>query len=116
MKKLFITAAAALALSGPAAAQSLQHGWFVIVGSYLLRHNLEATDNASRVMRAAERCGFKPAMGSSGQFPGMRGGRDVQFLGGYATKERARAVLFAVRPCVADAFIKRSVLMPEDED
>ncbi len=122
MKAAAAGAAAAIltfTLQTSAKAQSADDGWFVVVGSYSASRKLEdeATANTVRVVKAANRCGFRPTIARSNSYLGMRPGLTVQVIGGYRREVDARRVLAVVQRCVPDAFVKRTIsLNVEDEE
>jgi hypothetical protein len=116
MKRFILGTAFALGISSAASAQSLDSGYFVVVGSYKSEHQKEATANTVRVVSAANRCGFRPTLGWSNSFAGMIPERDVQVIGGYRRKSDAIATLQVVRRCVPDAYIKHTTNTKEGDN
>jgi hypothetical protein len=109
MKRTSIVLLASLAAS---TAQAGGQGFFVVVGSYPQSLREEAADNASRVVRASNRCGYKPSVGSSDRMIGMKSGYFIQVIGPLGSEDEAELVRNDVRRCVPDAYIKRGVYVP----
>lgn len=116
MKRFILGTAIALGISSAASAQSLSSGYFVVVGSYKSEHKNESAANTSRVIAAANRCGFRPTLGWSNSFVGMIPEHDVQVIGGYRRERDAIATLQVVRRCVPDAYIKHTTNTKEGDN
>lgn len=104
----------AVALMAVIISTSVQAGgadYFVVLGSYPQNLQDEAAHNAVRVVKAANRCGYKPLVGSSDRMIGMRSGYFIQVLGAFE-EDTANLVKADVRRCVPDAYIKRGVYVP----
>lgn len=109
MKRTLLALLLCLASS---ATQAGNAGYFVVVGSYLQTLKDEALDNGARVVRASNRCGYKPGVGTSDRMVGMRSGYFIQVIGPFGSEGEAEEVREDVRRCVPDAYIKRGVYVP----
>lgn len=107
-------AAMALCLSllplGGAQANTLNNGWWVILGSIAAPNNgytprVEA--GVRRAEAAARRCGLRPFTDFSSKFRGFVPGYAVVVVGAFSSQSGARAVLAQARRCVPDAYVKR---------
>lgn len=117
----FVRAAAmALCLSllplGGAQADTLNSGWWVVLGSIPTPNNsftprVEA--GVRRAEAAARRCGLQPYQDFSSKFRGFVPGYAVVVVGAFSSQSRARSVLAQARRCVPDAYIKRGAYAGE---
>lgn len=113
-------AAMALCLSllplGGAQANTLNSGWWVILGSVPAPDNSYTPRVEAAVRRAeaaARRCGLQPYQDFSSKFRGFVPGYAVVVVGAFSSQSRARSVLAQARRCVPDAYIKRGVYAGE---
>jgi hypothetical protein len=110
MKKTLLAALGLLAMT--ATADAAMSGFWVIVGSYPQNLEQEAMDNSVRVIRAANRCGYKPSVGSSDRMIGLKDGLIIQVIGPFGSRGEAEMIRDDVRRCVRDAFVKQGTYVP----
>lgn len=109
-------ALAALLAGGPAGAEPLSEGWWVVVGSSPAPGS-EWTDRddafLAEVTAEMEPCGVAAFNDWSSKFEGMAPEFHVAVVGAFATLAEARAARAEVLPCAPDAYLRRARYLGE---
>jgi hypothetical protein len=98
----------------PVMAQDFKsNGWWVVLASF--KENASGRDAAeARVRNAAAQCGVEAFNDFSAKFDGFAPGLTVVVAwSAFDTKAQAGATLNMVRPCIADAYIKKARYLGE---
>ena len=103
-----LVALAFAAAAKPAAGEGLEHGWWIVAGSF--RQN--GTDrNDALIAKASDglrQCGLTPFYDFSFKFSSFASNYDVVVTGPFSSKADADATLGRARRCIPSAYLKNA--------
>lgn len=89
-----------------AQAQTLDRGWWVVVGSYGEMSPQEMNRTQAQMQARLKPCGVEAFSDYSSKFSGFRPGLMVYVLGAYRTRGAAELARARVAPCAPEAYLK----------